>query len=201
MGHHDSEAGSILITSCDWMLQNIHHSQPTLQLDSRSMSKQRHPTSAHEPKPPNFQLMRLPRNPPRRPRLNWSLLLQTASTARRLRLRGKFLQRIHRDTILECGLIRSVQEDLRNDRVILPLCSLHGLLPPRSAQAPFAAGLEADGSQIIPARGTEVEEFFCQDAGNGVVPTVFGPHATVAVTVEACHWFLGEEGEGFFEDV
>lgn len=60
---------------------------------------------------PDVPLMCLPRNPPRRPRLNRNLLLQTASTARRFRLRRKLLQRIHRDTILERRLIRGVEED------------------------------------------------------------------------------------------
>ncbi len=36
--------------------------------------------------------------------------------------------------------------------------------------------------------------------GNGVVSAIFGSHATVAVAVEARHGFLGEEGEGLFED-
>lgn len=145
--------------------------------------------------------MRLPRNTTRCPRLNGSLLLQTSSSTRSLRLRGKFLQRIHRDTILECGLVRGVKENptndtnektsahvcssltitiptgkelkkkrekrknpLRHDRVIMPLGNLHRFLPPRRAQTPFAARLEADRSQIIPPRGAEVEEFFREDA-------------------------------------
>lgn len=36
--------------------------------------------------------------------------------------------------------------------------------------------------------------------GNGVVSAIFGSHPTVAVTVEARHGFLGEEGERLFED-
>lgn len=36
--------------------------------------------------------------------------------------------------------------------------------------------------------------------GNGVVSTVVGPGATVAVAVVARHGGLGEEGEGLFED-
>ena len=35
---------------------------------------------------------------------------------------------------------------------------------------------------------------------NGVVASVFGAGTTVAITVEAGHGGLGEEGEGFFED-
>ena len=56
-------------------------------------------------------LMRLPRDPTRRPRLNRSFLLQTASSPRRLRFRRVFPQRIHRDPILERGLVRRVEED------------------------------------------------------------------------------------------
>lgn len=58
-------------------------------------------------------LVCLPRNPTRRPRLNRSFLLQTASSTRRFRLRGMFLQRFHRDTVLECGLVCGVEEDPR----------------------------------------------------------------------------------------
>jgi len=36
--------------------------------------------------------------------------------------------------------------------------------------------------------------------GNGVISTIFGAGATVAVAVEARHGGLGEEGEGLFED-
>ena len=36
--------------------------------------------------------------------------------------------------------------------------------------------------------------------GNGVISTVVGPGATVAVAVVARHGGLGEEGEGLFED-
>ena len=36
--------------------------------------------------------------------------------------------------------------------------------------------------------------------GHGMVPTILGSDAAVAVAVEARHGRLGEEGEGFFED-
>lgn len=35
---------------------------------------------------------------------------------------------------------------------------------------------------------------------NGMVSAIFGTDATVTVTVEARHGFLGEEGERLFED-
>ena len=35
---------------------------------------------------------------------------------------------------------------------------------------------------------------------NSMVAAVFSAHATVAVAIEAGHGFLGEEGEGLFED-
>lgn len=34
-----------------------------------------------------------------------------------------------------------------------------------------------------------------------MVTAVFRPYATVSVAVEARHGFLGEEGEGLFEDI
>ena len=154
-------------------------------LEPPSISKQQHnnecEANSTKTRPSTQPLMCLPRNSTRCPRLNGSLLLQTASSTRRLRLRGKFLQRFHRDTILERGLVRGMKEDptndtnegvsprssftiaagrevdeerkkdpLRHDRVILPFCSIHRLLPSRRTQTPFAARLEADRSQIIP---------------------------------------------------
>ncbi len=50
-------------------------------------------------------------------------------------------------------------------------------------------GLQGGGSSRDGAR-----------TGNSMVSGVFGPDATVAVAVEAGHGFLGEEGEGLFED-
>jgi len=47
--------------------------------------------------------------------------------------------------------------------IILPLGRFHRLLPPRSAQTPFAAGLEADAAEVVAARSGEVEEFFAED--------------------------------------
>lgn len=193
----------MLSTSRHWMLQNIHHLQTPFWPDFRSVSKPQHSASGQEGEGLLLQslLVCLPRNPTRRPRLNRSLLLQTASSTRRFRLRGMFLQRFHRDTVLECGLVCGVEEDLRHDGIILPLGSFHRLLPPRRTQAPLAARFEPDRSQIVAARGAEVEEFFGEDAGNGVVSAIFGSHPTVAVTVEARHGFLGEEGERLFEDI
>jgi len=49
-------------------------------------------------------------------------------------------------------------------------------------------------------RGGEREGGEGRRTGDGVVAAVFGADAAVAVAVEAGHWFLGEEGEGFFED-
>lgn len=67
--------------------------------------------------PAQLLLMCLSRDTTRRPRLNRSLLLQTATSTRGLWLGRKFLQRFHRDTILERGLISGMQEDPRTTKV------------------------------------------------------------------------------------
>ena len=56
------------------------------------------------------------------------------------------------------------QNPLRHHGIIMALGRVHGLLPPGGTQAPFAAGLEADGSQIVATRGGEVEEFLGENA-------------------------------------
>ena len=73
-------------------------------------------------------LMCLPSNTTRRPGLDRSLLLQTASSTRRFRLRGKLLQSFHRDTILQGRLVRGMEENPTSFRQKLPksafsLCS------------------------------------------------------------------------------
>ena len=55
--------------------------------------------------------MCLPSNTTRRPGLDRSLLLQTTSSTRRFRLRGKLLQSFHRDTILQCRLVRGMEKN------------------------------------------------------------------------------------------
>ncbi len=130
--------------------------------------------------------MRLPRNPPRHPRLNRRLLLQRSPSTRRLRFRGIFLQRLHRDSIVECRSVRCVEEDpvvhqpsiqaldqevstgrrekinaLGHNRIVRPLRRLHRLFPPRRTQTPLAAVVETgDLAQVVAAGGGEVEEFF-----------------------------------------
>ncbi len=101
-------------------------------------------------------------------------------------------------------LYRTTEEEkkdlLRYHRIILPLCRLHRLLPPRRAQTPLAPRLQPDAPQVVPPGGGEVEEFLGQKAGHGVVAGVLGADAAVAVAVEAGHGRLGEESEGLFED-
>ena len=72
------------------------------------MSKQQHSASGYEDKAPRV-LVCLPRNIPRRARLNSNFLLQI--TTSRFWLCRKLLQYIHRDTVLQCGLVRGVEED------------------------------------------------------------------------------------------
>ena len=93
-----------------------------------------------------------------------------------------------------------MHEHLRHHGIILIFRRIHSLLPPRRAQAPFASRFQADGAKVVAARGGEVEKFFSQHACYGVVATVFGADATVAITVEACHGGFGEETQGLFED-
>ena len=73
-------------------------------------------------------LMCLSSNTTRRPGLNRSLLLQTPSSTRRFRLRGKLLQGFHRDAILQCRLVRGMEENPTKFKRKLPksapsLCS------------------------------------------------------------------------------
>ena len=56
-------------------------------------------------------LVCLPGDTARRPRLNRSLLLETASSARCLRFGCEFLQCFHRYTILQSGLVCSMEKD------------------------------------------------------------------------------------------
>ena len=64
--------------------------------------------------------------------------------------------------------MESIGNALGHHRIILPLGRLHGLFPPRRAQAPFAAGVEAgDAAEVVAAGGGEVEEFLGDDGCEG----------------------------------
>ena len=135
--------------------------------------------------------MRLSHNPTLLIRFNRRLLLQTASTPRRLRLRRKLLQRFHRHAIRQSRLVRRMEEDpaipsdrlpprrdtpvkmkvikgahvLRHNRIIRPLRRLHRLSPPCSAKTPFTPRVEAGHlTEIITPGSGKVEEFFGQYA-------------------------------------
>lgn len=56
-----------------------------------------------------------------------------------------------------------MQEDLGHDRVVGGGRRVDGFLPARGAEAPFAARGEADGAQVVAARGGEVEEGVGED--------------------------------------
>jgi hypothetical protein len=59
--------------------------------------------------------------------------------------------------------MRSIQMHLRHYTLILTtLRGLHGLLPSRSAETPFAARCEADGTEIIATGSSEIEEGVCE---------------------------------------
>ena len=68
-----------------------------------------------------------------------------------------------------------MQENLRHDLipVLLPPSGIKRLLPPGSAEAPFATGLHAaDGSKVVALLGCEVEELFGYFGGYGVVAEI-----------------------------
>ena len=125
----------------------------------------------------------------RKPSLNtWrhrGIIPQRAPSTLRLGFSGEFLERVHRNTILQGGLVRRVKVDsrtvdkqsnrcsrdlrfkeignlLRHHWVIRPLRSLHGFFPPRCAETPFAAWLQPDASKVIASRRAEVKELLCQ---------------------------------------
>lgn len=109
-----SAAHSIPTTSFYWMLQNIHHAQtPFFAYDfARCRNNSiRFGTPKARLSQFNSLLMCLPRNTARRPSLNRNFLLQTASSTGCLGFRRELFQCVHRDTILERGLVRRVKED------------------------------------------------------------------------------------------
>lgn len=106
---------------------------------------------------------------------------------------GEFLECVHRNTVLQGGLVRRVKEDsrtvdkqsnrssrgiclaevgnlLRHHWVIRPLRSLHGFFPPRCAQTPFASWLQPNASKVITSRRAEVKELFCQLSYRKLIP-------------------------------
>ncbi len=75
---------------------------------SRSNSKPAAIQFTIKAKPSSQPLMCLSRNTTSRPRLDRSFFLQTAPSTSSLRFSRKLLQRVHRDTVLKCGLVRGV---------------------------------------------------------------------------------------------
>jgi hypothetical protein len=55
-------------------------------------------------------------------------------------------------------------------------------------------------TQVVALFGGEVEEFFRDDAGDGVVAAVGFGNFAVAGAGEAGYWLGGVQGEGLFED-
>lgn len=58
------------------------------------------------------------------------------------------------------------REILGHDGIIVAFSCVDGFFPPRGAQAPFTSRLEPDATQVVAARGGEVEEFARQDSCN-----------------------------------
>ena len=120
--------------------------------------------------------MRLPRHPPFRPGRNRRRPLKTTPPARRLRLGRILLQHLHRHPIAQRAFVRRVQEDFGHDRIMLSWGGggrgrgRDSFLPARGTKTPFAPFLETgDLAEVVAAGGGEVEEFFCEEGGDGVV--------------------------------
>ena len=128
-----SEADSSPNTSCFWMLQDIHPlkdfffwladgSSSNVGTGAFRLRLEKATLSA------SALLMCLPSNTTRRPGLNRSLLLQTTSSTRRFGLRGKLLQSVHRDTILQRRLVRGMEENPTKSQTKITQVSLGSLL-------------------------------------------------------------------------
>lgn len=80
--------------------------------------------------------------------------------------------------------MRTVEEDLRHNLIIVPLSCLKRLQPPTRAQAPLAPALEAGDAQVVALSGGVVEELLGDLGGDGVVPEVAGRDFAVSAARE-----------------
>ena len=62
-----------------------------------------------------------------------------------------------------------MQNSPRHNCIVITLSGLESLAPSADAETPFAATLEADGAEIVAARGGEGEEFLGYFGCDGVV--------------------------------
>jgi len=129
---------------------------------------------------------------------SWPLQL-TASLL--LSLRSKLLEciQIHlpQSTILGCLKNHLRHGILTNSSVLVCRESLQ---PSRCAETPFATFFQTNNSKIISLRCRVVEEVFCDNTSDCVVPEVLRSCSTVAISIEASYRLVGEEFERLFED-